>query len=591
MSLSKPRVVVGLDFGTTFSGFAFAHITDPDKVYTFFEYPKGKGTEKPYCKTLTGSYYKQSGGVWQFKSWGYPARAELARDVQALHKFRATGPSNDPFQPTVGTYLTRFKLHLAPADMGASSAKPVPPGLTVNLLITDYLREMGALILRTLQAHYGPQLTKQVIQWCVTVPSIWDNAAKAVMQKCMADAGLVSASNGSQHPLIMVLEPEAASFSCHKNLGEQTLNVGDELLVADIGGGTADIVVQEVVAVDNTGHYRVREVTTSSGGLCGGTYVDTRFMEFLHSKIGPSLEECITQNLNVYALLIQEWELRKTSFGDRSTRNETMDFQLPSKLVAAWENYDIQMRRPPRESYDELEISYREMQSIFDPVVDQILQLIARQLSQAGYVKALVVVGGFAGSPYLMDRIKGRFAGIVEHIISPPNPGSAVCQGAVMLALHPQYMISRICKKTYGIEFNPEFDKKLDLSRYKTKVDGKSRCSKRFEIYVRKGEKLEVDSCISRKFSPLYHGQRAIRFQLFSSTEMVEPRYTDEQGVRKEGEIEIDISMDMALEKARQVRVSLFFGGSTMEVKAEAVNFAAGHGSQSLQLPVAIGFL
>jgi molecular chaperone DnaK (HSP70) len=39
MALSKSRVVVGLDFGTTFSGFAFAHITDPEKVYTFFDYP------------------------------------------------------------------------------------------------------------------------------------------------------------------------------------------------------------------------------------------------------------------------------------------------------------------------------------------------------------------------------------------------------------------------------------------------------------------------------------------------------------------------------------------------------------------------
>lgn len=226
MSLSKPRVVVGLDFGTTFSGFAFAHITEPEKVYTFFEYPQGGGNEKPYCKTLTGSYYKQTRpGVWQFKSWGNPARAEWVKDVQALRKVRASGPSDDPFQPTVGTYLTRFKLHLANADMGASSAKPLPEGLTVNVVITDYLREMGMLIMRTLEAHYGRQLTKQAIQWCVTVPSIWDNAAKAMMQKFMTDAGLVSGADGSPHPLVMVLEPEAASFSCHKHLREQSLQV------------------------------------------------------------------------------------------------------------------------------------------------------------------------------------------------------------------------------------------------------------------------------------------------------------------------------------------------------------------------------
>ena len=97
---------------------------------------------------------------------------------------------------------------------------------------------------------------------------------------------------------------------------------------------------------------------------------------------------------------------------------------------------------PERDSYDELEVSFRELQSIFDPVIEQNIQQIANQLQQVGKVKVLVVMGGFAGSPYLMDRIKKRFAGIVPHIFSPPNPGTAVCQGAVMLALSPHITIS-----------------------------------------------------------------------------------------------------------------------------------------------------
>lgn len=120
-------------------------------------------------------------------------------------------------------------------------------------------------------------------------------------------------------------------------------------------------------------------------------------------------------------------------------------------------------------------------------------------------------------------------------------------------------------------------------------MDGKARCKKRFEIYVRKGEKVEVDSCISRNFKPLYRDQTAISFQLYSSTKK-EPRYTDELFARKEGEIEIDISAGMALGKDREVKVSLYFGGSTMEVKAEVINFSAGRGPSSFQLPVAVDF-
>ncbi|KAG0611743.1 hypothetical protein M758_7G161900 [Ceratodon purpureus] len=588
MTNSKPRVVVGLDFGTTFSGFAFAHITDPDKVYTFFDYPKSGGSEKPYCKTLTGSYYKNVGGVWQFKSWGYPARAEYARDIQAVRKQRLSGPSNDPLQPSVGTYVVKFKLHLASKDMGASTAQGLPAGLTVNMLIIDYLREMGALVLRTLQDHYGAQFTKQAIQWCVTVPSIWDNAAKAVMKTCMASAGLVDGRDGSRHPLIMVLEPEAASFFCHKVMSdEQVLRVGEKLLVADIGGGTSDIVVQEVVSVGKSG-YRVREVTTSSGGLCGGGHVDARFIEFMHRKIGPCLQECINEQPNIYSQLIQAWEHMKANFGDRSTLGESTEINLPSRVVTKWEDYNRRMGIPERDSYDELEISFQEMQSIFDPIIEQNAQLIDHQLKQAGKVKALVVVGGFAGSPYLMDYIRKRFAGKVPQILSPPNPGSAVCQGAVMLALNPDTVLSRVCKKTYGISHYDDYDENLDLPMYRAVIDGVLRCSKRFSVYVRKGDKVDVNSCISKIFYPTYPGQKTLTFPLFSS-DMRDPRYTVGEGVRKEGEIAIDISKDMTLETGRKVKVSLFFGGSSMEIKAEAVNFSAG-GPRQLELPVEVGF-
>jgi molecular chaperone DnaK (HSP70) len=580
-------VVVGLDFGTTFTGFAFAHVAEPERIYTFYEYPSCRG-ERPYCKTLTGIYYKQLQGKWQYKSWGYPARGEYEKDFTEVHKHRARGPSNDPLQPTVGTCFTKFKLHLAGRDMGPSSAAPLPPGITVTVLITDYLREIGTLIITTLQTHYGRELTMKSIQWCETVPSIWSNAAKATMKQCMAAAGLVDGAHGSPHPLVMVLEPEAASFHCHKVMSEQTLRVGDKLLVADIGGGTADIVVQEVVSVEKSS-YRVKEVTTSSGGLCGGTYVDQRFMEFLHTKIGPGLQAAIFKHPNLYALLIKIWEAEKVGFGEHTNLGSSTDINLPSKLVTELERYDERMGLPPRDSYDELEISYQEMQSIFDPVVARNLELISTQLDQAGGgVRVLAVVGGFASSPYLMDCIRKKFASRVPQIITPPNPGSAVCQGAVMLALNPETVVSRICKKTYGIEFNTGFEKNRDLSQYRIEVDGVAKCSHRFEVYVRKGEKVDVDACISRTFSPLHRNQRAIKFQLFSSSE-ADPRYTVGEGVRKEGEIEIDISMDMRLDRAREVKVSLFFGGSVMEIKAEAVNFSS-KGSKQLELPVEVGF-
>lgn len=581
-SHSKPKVVVGLDFGTTFSGFAFANTSEPDKIYTFFDYPKAGG-EKPYCKTLTASYYKiqaDSNGKWAFKSWGYPARAEYERDMIAARR-RTNIASSSSLLPNVGIYIAKLKLHLA-----SSSVTKLPPWLTVEALISDYLLEMGALILKTLRDHYGAHLTKDMIQWCITVPSIWDNYAKDMMKTCMIGAGLVNGDDGSPHPLNMVLEPEAASFHCHKVTSQYTLEVGDKLLVADIGGGTSDIVVQEVVSL--APRYKVKEVTTSSGGLCGGTYVDVRFMQFLHNTIGPCLQECINTNPNVPVVLIKTWEQVKTSFGEEAMEGESTEISLPIKLVTEWRKYDQKMDLPERDSYEELEISYSEMQSIFDPVVEQNLQLISEQLAQVSSVKVLVVVGGFAGSPYLMSKIKRKFAGIVPQIISPPNPGSAVCQGAVALTLNPHVIESRMCKKTYGFSCTYKFERGVDPPELLKVVEGAEKCRKRFMIFVRKGDKVKVDECISRIQRPVQRGQRSMRFELFSSDER-EPRYALGDNVKKEGEIVIDISGDMDLEKRREVKLSLFFGRSSLEIKAEAVNFLA-QGSERLELPVEVGF-
>ena len=587
-AITDAKVIVALDFGTTFSGFAYAHTNDTAEIYSYYDYPRS-GKEKPYCKTLTASYYKLRGSEWELKAWGYPARAEYERDVQALRKHRAKGlPVDDPAAPTLGKYLNRFKLHLASKEMGASSASPLPVGLTVEVVIADYLREMGAVIVAHLQRKFGEHLTMEFIQWCVTVPSIWDNSAKVRMKSCMVDAGLVGGEGGSAHPPIVVLEPEAASFHCHKVMKEQILEVGDKLLVADIGGGTSDIVVQEVVNVGEDLSYRVKEVTTSSGGLCGGTYVDSRFMEFLQQKIGPCLAECVITYPHVYAQLLKQWECAKTNFGDATMVGESIEIDFPNTLASQMQSYDNRMGVPARESYDALEITYQELQSIFDPVVDEILTLICNQfVDSGGAIQVLVVVGGFAESPYLLDCIRRRFSNTIPHIFSPPNPGSAVSQGAVTLALNPDIILSRICKWTFGFAVREHFEAGVDPIEYLLTSDGYAECRNRFRILVRKGDEVGVDDCVSTTVNASWKSKRTT-FRLFSTHE-TDPRYTTGDSVKEEGEFCVtDVSGEVVLSRHRKLRVSLFFGGSSIEVKAEAMNFLA---DDKVGFPIEVDYL
>jgi activator of 2-hydroxyglutaryl-CoA dehydratase len=102
------------------------------------------------------------------------------------------------------------------------------------------------------------------------------------------------------------------------------------------------------------------------------------------------------------------------------------------------------------------------MKVIFDPVVESILELIIAQMAQTDEIELMMVVGGFVASLYLMKRINDTFIHQVEEVISPPDSGIAVCQGAVVLGINKESIMSRIAGKTYWIDLSPQFDAQLD---------------------------------------------------------------------------------------------------------------------------------
>ncbi|CAM6069667.1 unnamed protein product [Sphagnum tenellum] len=110
--------------------------------------------------------------------------------------------------PVVGSYVTPLRQHVSGSDAGPPSASNLPPGLTLNRVISDYLRAMGKFILRHLQeAHFRSDLSMEDVQWCVTVPSIWSHNPWQQMESSMVDAGLVLGGsigmNANAHPVIM----------------------------------------------------------------------------------------------------------------------------------------------------------------------------------------------------------------------------------------------------------------------------------------------------------------------------------------------------------------------------------------------------
>lgn len=172
------RLIIALDFGTTFSGYvrnhaargrlcwltpgsvAYAFSTDPEKVYSITSWPGGDS--RVLAKTPTTIKYDSRSGD-TFK-WGY----ELDQ--------------------TLDDKITRFKLLLDPEERGpynlqidlrADSERLPKPAVAVA---SDYMRSIYQHALAEIEGDsIDPTFPKQFEkQHVLTVPAVWSDKAKVL---------------------------------------------------------------------------------------------------------------------------------------------------------------------------------------------------------------------------------------------------------------------------------------------------------------------------------------------------------------------------------------------------------------------------
>jgi molecular chaperone DnaK (HSP70) len=112
-----------------------------------------------------------------------------------------------------------------------------------------------------------------------------------------------------------------------------------------------------------------------------------------------------------------------------------------------------------------------EMQDIFEPVVEHVIELVWDQITATNvHVKAVLLVGGFGQSSYLKERIRSA---LIERdqkieVLQPPNAWTAVVRGAVMkgLANHNTKLAlvhvgPRAARKHYGLRLRTVYDEDI----------------------------------------------------------------------------------------------------------------------------------
>jgi len=573
---SKFMAVVAIDFGTTYSGFAFSFNDEIAEGGIHMNRDWGNEEGHSTLKTPTSILLRPNK---EFDSFGYHA------DDRYVHF--TYGEEKKYY------YLKHFKMELHKSkDLNRTTQLTEASGKKVDALLVFSLsiKFMKDEAIKTIRTRIGDEsFSAKDIQWVLTVPAIWSPAAKQFMREAAYQAGIASPDNKEQ--LIVALEPEGAAIFCRKrkmiDFTDQTgaasvsdflVGLGQRYVMMDIGGGTLDVTAHEIRDDGN-----IEEIYQVTGGAYGGIYVDQNFERLLENLFGiPKVKEYRINFPAEWRRLMNDFERKKRgrrAFDGNTTRiNLPRNFlemvpkpstsDLDRRFARAW--HDVQIYND-----EYLCLGPKTFRSLFDPVVNGIIIQMRQLLSKPALkkVRCLFMVGGFAESVILQKSVEKAFRSRYK-ILVPNHAGIAVVQGATMFGQKPTIVVSRVMATTYGFRIHRNFNPEMDDPEKKTIIEGDILCKDAFDIVVQENDVVKIGETKRFTRTPLYSDQKRVSFLFFTSTDP-NARYTTDSSVGPSiGKVTVD-SPDTSKGKNRDIEICIFFGGT--EIKVTAVDKSSGN--------------
>ncbi len=109
---------------------------------------------------------------------------------------------------------------------------------------------------------------------------------------------------GAGGALHVISEPEAAALYTLDVLDPHGLKIGDTFMLCDAGGGTVDLITYKVSSLKPI--LKFAEASPGSGSLCGASYLNRGFREYLEEKLGnePGWDEEVLEEVRLASLVL-----------------------------------------------------------------------------------------------------------------------------------------------------------------------------------------------------------------------------------------------------------------------------------------------
>ncbi|KAK0718947.1 hypothetical protein B0T21DRAFT_395904 [Apiosordaria backusii] len=486
---SQADICVAVDFGTTFTGVAWAKPKENFSTRVIHDWPGGAGNETECKVPSVIARHLDTQGI---RKWGY----ECEEDIDETNKWR---------------YLKTF---LVPAQHERSKRDGhswAPQTMKeVHELVTEYLKQVYLHVKKSILRELGKdddddkieemQWNDLSVDFVFSVPTTWEgqgilNDFKAIIQN--AQFGLPAKHN----VMLGLTEAEAAAVA-HMGLATSPFDIrnGDVFLSIDAGGGTTDLAFVKAIT---TNPPVMEQIQAVSGIGIGSQLIDFGFQRLVSERLKSDPEICsqLPKNLPLMVCQGHFFRKRKHRFGEA---NDPASYTIPVWGVQQHFRHDGLGIEG-----GQLIVKREELEAMFQDQLQKILALLGQALdrfmllrNRFPVVRYVILSGGLGSSAYILDGIKNYIKNSERSVLKGtqvrkcPDPQLVVVKG-LLCEQRDGILRTRIARASYGLVVSPLYSKK-DPSHFQQKVnpdphDGKKYVENQIRWMVKRDEEIPND--------------------------------------------------------------------------------------------------
>ncbi|KIW07011.1 uncharacterized protein PV09_01906 [Verruconis gallopava] len=495
--IENRRLVISIDFGTTYTGIAFAtplgsssKLNDIDIV---LDWGENMGNMDKVPSVISYSNKSKDGNE---ANWG----KDLAPGAVAMKhmklRLQAHSVSNEL------EFLLQFldgTRNLDFAHIKDSKGMPEYTAKAPEDITSDYLAKVFEHVLQTVNGFSKTVRETIPTDIVITIPVDWGYDAMNSTYRAVTKAGFNEKTFPKLEDVMFVTEPEAAAIYTaryYEELNEQFLKEDECFILVDAGGGTVDIVSYQVKRLRPL---ELVPVGVPTGARCGAIFVDQAFNMWLRHLLTDRyyLELDPDADLNnIYGIqshhireIMDEFDIIKKYFHQESG-DMFMDLPRSSPL----RNLTLENRV----DCGQITIKNETMRDFFNPCVDEIIEMIKLHIreieSHGSRAKNLFLIGGFGESKFLQEEIRDSLRMRSEIALRMPETSwTAVARGGVICGVEKKHLKTLVrtsrSQKSYGIAVDESFSYANDARDLDTnRLTGKRVARNQMKWLINKGD-------------------------------------------------------------------------------------------------------